>query len=424
MRRKTQRTIILLLDSLGIGGAEDGAGFSGVTPEGKVFDDQGANTLGHIAAACMRGEADRGRQGPLHLPNMHRLGLGHACKESCNIFPEGMDPASLPAAAYGFAREQSTGKDTLSGHWELTGVPVLHEWGYFPSLTDSFPRELLAALVEKARLPGYLGNCHASGTAIIKELGDAHVVSGKPIFYTSADSVFQVACHEQHFGLQRLYALCSLARELLDPYHIGRVIARPFTGTDSSNYMRTANRRDYAVAPPKPTLLDRMKDAGGTVVAIGKIKDIFAGQGITKAVAASGLAGLFDATLSEVQQTDTEAIIFTNFVDFDAVFGHRRDIAGYAQALEYFDARLPELLALLQQDDLLLLTADHGCDPTWPGTDHTREHIPVLLYGSIIHPGPLGGCDSFADIGQSIAAYHGLPPLDSGTSFLQAITYG
>jgi phosphopentomutase len=281
----------------------------------------------------------------------------------------------------------------------------------------AFPRELLDALVQRGNLPGYLGNCHASGTTILEELGAEHVASGKPIFYTSADSVFQIACHEESFGLERLYDLAEIARELVDGYHIGRVIARPFIGTDSSNYLRTANRHDYAVVPPAPTLLDRMQASGGEVIGVGKISDIFAGQGISRAIKATGLEALFDASLAAVQGAGNNSIIFTNFVNFNADFGHRRDLAGYAAGLEYFDKRLPEMIDLLQDDDLLILTADHGCDPTWPGTDHTREHIPVIFYGGKIKPGPLGRRDTFADIGQSIAAHYGLPELEYGTSF-------
>ncbi|WP_028584426.1 phosphopentomutase [Desulfogranum mediterraneum] len=416
-----KRTIILLLDSLGIGGAEDGAQFAGISRSKERFTDQGANTLGHIAGGCARGAAEDGRTGLLHLPNMNRLGLGHACLESSGSFPLGLDASVQAEAAYGYARELSTGKDTLSGHWELAGVPVLFEWGYFREQENSFPQELLAALVERARLPGYLGNCQASGTAILEELGAEHVASGKPIFYTSADSVFQIACHEEHFGLERLYQLAEIARELVDPYQIGRVIARPFIGTGSSNYQRTANRHDYAMAPPAPTLLDRMQAAGGEVVAVGKINDIFAGRGITRAVKATGLEGLFAASLAALRAATEPSIIFTNFVDFDADFGHRRDLAGYAAGLEYFDQRLPEMIELLAEDDLLILTADHGCDPSWPGTDHTREHIPVICYGHRIRPGPLGRRGTFADIGQSVAAHQGLAALDHGTSFMEQI---
>ena len=249
-------------------------------------------------------------------------------------------------------------------------------------------------------------------------MGDEHRTSGKPIVYTSADSVFQIACHEESFGLERLYALCDIARELVDKYNIGRVIARPFVGDGPDSYARTGNRRDLTTPPHGSTVLDKLVESGGEVVSVGKISDIYAHMGITKKVKASGNAALFDATLDEIKEAGDRSIVFTNFVDFDMLYGHRRDVAGYAAALEYFDNRLPEILALLEEDDLLVLCADHGCDPTWPGSDHTREHIPVLAYGAGIKPGSLGLRDSFADIGQSIAVHFDLSPMDYGTSFV------
>jgi len=410
-----KRTIILLLDSFGIGGAEDAERFTGETAEGEIFNDKGSNTLGHIAQACYDGRAEEGRSGPLNIPNLNRLGIGRACEESSGIFPKGLDAGVEPVSAYGYARERSTGKDTTSGHWEITGVPVEFEWGYFREKENSFPPELLDALIERGNLPGVLGNCHASGTAILEALGEEHMATGKPIVYTSADSVFQIACHEETFGLERLYDLCKLARELVDEYHIARVIARPFIGTDKSNFKRTGNRHDYSVPPVKPTLLDKMKAAGGEVVGVGKISDIFAGQGITKAVKATGLEALFDESLNALREAEKESIIFTNFVNFDADYGHRRNVSAYAAALEYFDTRLPEMILALEDDDILVLTADHGCDPTWKGTDHTREHIPVIFYGKNVKAGSVGGRETFADIGQTIATYHGLPKLEFGT---------
>ena len=409
-----KRTVILLLDSFGIGAAADADKFIGTNPDGSTFNDVGSHTLGHIAELCAKGEANEGREGPLHIPNMNKLGLGLASEKSSGHFPIGLDNTVEPIGAYGYAKEISTAKDTSSGHWEIAGVPVLFDWGYFTKKQDSFPQELLDELVERADLPGYLGNCHSSGTVILDELGEEHLKTGKPIFYTSADSVFQIACHEESFGLERLYKLCELARELVDKYNIGRVIARPFSGTDSSNFARTGNRHDYSVVPPSPTLLDEMKTSGGQVVSIGKISDIYAEQGITKATKATGLEALFDASLDELKQADDQTIIFTNFVNFDADFGHRRNVSGYAAGLEYFDKRLPEMLEALGEDDVLVLTADHGCDPTWSGTDHTREHIPVLFYGKSITPGYIGGRETFADIGQTIADYHHLPKLPYG----------
>jgi len=397
------RAIILVLDSFGIGATDDA----------ERFGDVGANTFASIAR--VRAESD---EGPLKLPNLARLGLFHAGQESSGELAAGADLDIEVTGSYGYAAELSSGKDTPSGHWEIAGVPVLFEWGYFKKLTDTFPQDLLDKLVERADLPGYLGNCHASGTTIIAELGDEHVHSGKPIFYTSADSVFQIACHEESFGLQRLYDLCDIARELVDEYDIGRIIARPFVGDGPDSYERTGNRRDLTTPPPAPTVLDKLVDAGGDVVSIGKIADIYAHQGITKKVKANGNAALFDATLTAIDETQDNAIIFTNFVDFDMLYGHRRDVQGYATALEYFDQRLPEILNKLKSDDLLIITADHGCDPTWPGSDHTREHIPVIALGAGLKPGSLGKRDTFADIGQSIASYFDLPPTAYGTSFL------
>ncbi|NOQ80036.1 MAG: phosphopentomutase [Gammaproteobacteria bacterium] len=409
-----KRTIILLLDSFAIGASEDADIFIGTLADGSEFNDAGANTLGHIAQKCAAGEADINRSGLLHIPNLNKLGYGRACFESSSSFPPGLDESVKPVSAYGYAKEISTGKDTPSGHWEITGAPVLFEWGYFVEKQNSFPQELLDKIIKQADLAGYLGNCHASGTTILQQLGDEHIKTGKPIFYTSADSVFQIACHEKSFGLQRLYELCAITRELLESYNIARVIARPFIGTDSSNYQRTGNRHDYSVLPPAPTLLDRMKESGGQVVSIGKIADIFAQQGITKSTRAIGLEALFNSTLDELKQAGEKTIIFTNFVNFDADFGHRRDVSGYAAALEYFDTRLPEMLELIADDDLLVLTADHGCDPTWKGTDHTREHIPVVFYGKSVKAGSVGLRETFADIGQTIAAYHDLPKLEYG----------
>lgn len=397
------RAIILVLDSFGIGATDDA----------DKFGDVGANTLGSIAR--IRAESD---DGPLRLPNLSKLGLMHAAAESAGVFPPGSSSDIEVIGAYGFAAELSSGKDTPSGHWEIAGVPVLFDWGYFTARKDTFPPELLEKLIDQAGLPGVLGNCHASGTTIIAELGEEHMRSGKPIVYTSADSVFQIACHEESFGLDRLYALCDVARVLVDEYDIGRVIARPFVGNNVSDFARTGNRRDLTTPPPAPTLLDKLVDSGGEVISVGKIADIYAHQGITQKIKASGNAALFDATLTAMESAPDRSIVFTNFVDFDMLYGHRRDVEGYANALEYFDARLPELMAQLQDDDVLVLCADHGCDPTWPGSDHTREHIPVLAYGSRIQAGSLGKRESFADIGQSLAEFFDIPPLDYGKSFL------
>ena len=406
------RAIVLMLDSLGIGASADA----------HRFGDAGSDTFGHIAEFFVGGDITFGgaAQGPLQIPNFCTLGLVHAAAASRGIWPAGM-PQVNPQGAWGYAVERSAGKDTPSGHWEMAGVPVLTDWGYFPDATPCFPSELTGALIQKAKLPGILGNSHASGTSIIEELGEIHITTGKPICYTSADSVFQIAAHEIHFGLDRLYAVCDIARELVDRWHIGRVIARPFVGEKPSEFSRTANRRDYTTPPPSPTLLDKLKDAGGEVIAIGKVSDIYAGQGVTQTVKASGNMALFDATIAAMRGANDCSLIFTNFVDFDMLYGHRRDVAGYAAALEALDQRLPELLAELVSGDLVIATADHGCDPTAPGHDHTREHVPVLAFGPGVVPVDLGARTSFADMGQTLAEHLRLTPLDSGQSFLADI---
>ena len=406
-----KRAVILVMDSFGIGAAADA----------DKFGDVGANTIGSIAKACAEGRADLGREGPLTLPNLSGLGLVHATQESCGEFPAGMASNMEVKGAYGYAKEISSGKDTPSGHWEMAGVPVLFEWGYFRDEENSFPQKLLDELIEKGNLPGVLGNCHASGTTILEQLGEEHMNTGKPIVYTSADSVFQIACHEDTYGLDKLNELCLIAREILEPYNIGRVIARPFIGDDAGDFQRTGNRRDYSVEPPAPTVLDKLVNSGGDVVSVGKIADIFAHKGITQKVKATGIPALFNATMQALETTGDRSIIFTNFVDFDSSFGHRRDIAGYAGALEQLDAMLPELLDELGDDDLLIISADHGCDPSWPGTDHTREHIPVLVYGKKVKAGSLGGRETFADIGQTLASYFDLEPMEYGKSFLPSI---
>ncbi|MBW5892924.1 phosphopentomutase [Pectobacterium polaris] len=402
---------IMVLDSFGIGSSADA----------ERFGDVGSDTLGHIAQACAAGTADKGRSGKLHLPNLSRLGLGKAAEASTGTFPPGLDENADIIGAYAYASEISSGKDTPSGHWEIAGVPVLFDWGYFKDEENSFPQELLDKLVKRANLPGYLGNCHSSGTVILDQLAEEHMKTGKPIFYTSADSVFQIACHEETFGLDKLYELCEIAREELTEgdYNIGRVIARPFIGDKPGNFERTGNRHDLAVEPPAPTILKKMVDEkGGEVVSVGKIADIYAQVGITKKVKATGIDALFDATLKEMDSAGDNTIVFTNFVDFDSAYGHRRDIPGYAAALELFDRRLPEMLSRVKGDDILILTADHGCDPSWHGTDHTRENVPVLIYGPNVKPGSYGHRETFADIGQTVAAYFGLSPMDYGKSIL------
>jgi len=401
------RAFILVLDSLGIGASIDAA----------RFGDDGADTLGHIAEACAAGRADgAGRGGPLAVPNLVGLGLGMAALESRGRPLPGLETLVSPHGAWGYAVEQSSGKDTPSGHWEIAGLPVPFDWHYFPRTRPCFPPVLIASLVARCDLPGILGDCHASGTEIIKELGDEHIRTGRPICYTSADSVFQIAAHEEHFGLERLYAVCEVARELVDPLRVGRVIARPFVGEDAGSFLRTANRRDYTTPPFAETLLDRAVAAGREVVSVGKVADIFAGRGITRTVKGADNMALFDRLMVEVDEAPDGAIVFANFVDFDTLYGHRRNVAGYAAALEAFDRRLPVLEYRLHPGDLVLMTADHGCDPTWTGTDHTREHVPVLFSGPGVRARSLGRRECFSDMGQTIAGHLGLGALAHGTA--------
>lgn len=404
------KAYLFVLDSFGIGGA----------PDAKSFGDEGSNTLGHIAEQCALGKADKPgiRSGPLKLPNLERLGLGFAAREACGTLPAGFDPDVKTTGRWANAVEVSKGKDTPSGHWEIAGVPVPFDWGYFPSEFPSFPKFLISDFVDQAGLPGILGNKAASGVPIIQELGEEHIRSGKPICYTSADSVFQIAAHETHFGLERLLEICEIARKLVDPYNIGRVIARPFIGETPKDFQRTGNRHDYAVPPPEPTLLDRAKSDGRAVIAVGKISDIYAHCGTTDVRKAHGNAALFDTTLEAINDAKDGDFVFTNFVDFDMLYGHPRDVVGYAAALEYFDARLPEITEQMQEGDLMVLTADHGCDPTWQGNDHTREQVPVLLWYPGMKSGYCGQLSSFAHIGETIADHLGLAPGLHGKSFL------
>ena len=404
------RAFLFVLDSFGIGGAPDAAGYG----------DAGADTLGHIARKCLEGLCGPGREtsGPLHVPNLLQLGLAEAAKLATGAYPAGMTAMDAPSGIWGAATETSKGKDTPSGHWEIAGVPVTFDWGYFPELTDTFPPSFLSAIIKESGIAGIIGNCHASGTEIIARLGGEHVRTGKPIFYSSADSVVQIAAHEEHFGLERLYRLCETAFEHALPYRIGRVIARPFTGETPAAFTRTGNRRDFSIKPPQPTLLDRLKAAGRSVIAVGKISDIYAHCGVTDVRKANGNAALFDATLGAMSDARDGDLVFTNFVDFDMLYGHRRDVPGYAAALEQFDRRLPEAVARMREGDLMILTADHGCDPTWRGTEHTRERVPILAMGPGLRPGSVGVRSTFSDIGESIADHLGIAPGPHGKSFL------
>jgi phosphopentomutase len=395
------RAFILLLDSFGLG----------ALPDADKYGDTGANTFGHIAEWA----AKEGK--PMSLPNLERLGLAAAAHKASGEWAAGFNQRDGFTGAWGAAREQSTGKDTQSGHWEIAGVPVLFDWGYFPKTVPSFPKELTDKLQEITGVAGWLGNCHASGTTIIDELGDEHVATGKVILYTSADSVLQIAAHEEHFGLERLYAVCEAAYELVKPYNIGRVIARPFLGANGK-YKRTSNRHDYAVPPTAPTLLDHVANEGGEVIALGKISDIFAAQGVTRLVKGVDNMALFDRLLEVADEAPAKSLSFVNFVDFDMHFGHRRDVAGYSNALHELDARLPEFMAKLKDGDLVVITADHGCDPTAPGSDHTREHIPMIFFGPKVKPQELPIASTFSDIGATLAKHLGVKPLSNGTALL------
>jgi phosphopentomutase len=402
------RAFLLVLDSVGIGAA----------PDAYEFGDEGSDTVGHIAEACANGLADGPRrQGPLRLPNLVGLGLGEACRIATGRTPPGLEDHAAPIGRYGCAREISKGKDTPSGHWELAGVPVTFDWGYFPRTQPCFPPELVDALCRRAGLTGILGDRHASGTQIIAELGAEHMRSMRPICYTSADSVFQIAAHEQAFGLERLYQTCEVARELVDPLRIGRVIARPFIGSSPADFRRTANRRDYSVPPPSPTLLNCAIAGGRDVATIGKIADIFAHSGTGRVFKADGNDALFDRMLEASDSLADGGLLFANFIDFDTIYGHRRDPAGYANALEHFDRRLPDLLGRMEPGDLVIITADHGCDPTWSGTDHTREQVPVLAWSPQDRAKSIGQRKTFADVAATVAAHIGLPPFGSGLAF-------
>jgi len=404
------RALLIVLDSVGIGGAPDAA----------AYGDAGSDTLGHIAEACAIGRGDRVglRSGLLRLPHLAELGLGLAAAGASGRIPPNLAPQGDPRGAYGHAVETAAGKDTPSGHWEITGLPLPEPWGHFPDTRPAFPPALVAALIAEGGVPGILGDRHAPGVAIIDELGAEHVRTAKPICYTSADSVFQIAAHEEAFGLERLYDLCRVARRLCDPYRVCRVIARPFVGSAETGFRRTGNRKDFAVKPPGRTLLDRAEAAGRAVVSVGKIGDIFAHRATGREIKPGANAACLQAGLDALSDLPEGGLIFVNLVDFDTEHGHRRDVPGYAAELEAFDARVPAILAALKPGDLAVITADHGNDPTWAGTDHTREQVPVLAFGPGIGPRAIGRRDTFADIGATLAGHLGLPWDGAGRVFL------
>lgn len=389
-----KRVIWIILDSVGMG----------ALPDASAFDDEGTNTIGHVAQ----------KHGGLQVPNMRKLGLGNI---DGIMGIEKMDDVE---GCYGRMAELSNGKDTTIGHWEMIGI---HSKKRFPTYPDGFPSEIIDSFIEQTGVPGILGNQVASGTEILKELGDEHVRTGKPIIYTSADSVFQIACHENVYTPEQLYKMCKTARSILTGEHeVARVIARPFVGENAkTGYERTANRRDFSKLPDKNNLLVKMKQEGMNVVGVGKIEDIFAGEGITEAIHTKDNMDGVDKTLDFMDKIES-GLIFTNLVEFDSKWGHRNDFEGYANGLEAFDARLPEIISKMGEQDLLIINADHGCDPTTKGTDHTREYVPLLVYGKGIKESVnLGTRNTFADVGQTLAQIFGVEPLVIGTSFLEEI---
>ncbi|CAD0185022.1 Phosphopentomutase [Ruegeria sp. THAF57] len=401
------RAFLVVMDSVGIGGAPDADRFfNGDVP------DTGANTLTHIAQACAEGRAEEGRSGPLRMPNLDALGLGAATRLASGDETPGLH--AEPIGLWGCAREHSRGKDTPSGHWELAGLPVPWDWHYFPDTTPSFPSDLSRAAAQVAGTEEILGDCHASGTAIIAELGAEHMRTGWPICYTSADSVFQIAAHEESFGLERLLDMCRALAPRLHEMKVGRVIARPFVGSPDTGFTRTTNRKDFAILPPAPVLTNWVQDAGRRVHAVGKIGDIFSMQGIDTLRKGSDVE-LMGHLSDLVDEAEEGSLTFANFVEFDSLYGHRRDISGYARALEWFDQEIGVVLSRLRPGDMMLLTADHGNDPSWIGTDHTREQVPVLIAG--LGAGEIGAVN-FADIAASIAAHLNIPAQGPGRSFL------
>jgi phosphopentomutase len=403
------RAIVIVLDSVGCGAAEDAASYG----------DEGADTLGHIAEACAKGDGDRSglRSGSLALPNLDRLGLGRAMAASTGRKPPGLGD-SEPVGQWGYGVETSRGKDTPSGHWEIAGTPVRFQWGYFLEKIPAFPASLTEAMIAEAKLPGILGDKHASGTGVIEELGEEHLRTLKPICYTSADSVLQIAAHEEAFGLERLYDLCRITRRLCDPLNIGRIIARPFVGQKADDFVRTSRRKDFAVPPPAGNIFERAAKAGREIVSIGKVGDIFAHSHTGREVKGVSNMAHVDMTLEALDSAADGSLIFVNLVDFDTEYGHRRDVPGYAACLEAFDRRLPEIMARLRADDYVVITADHGNDPTWRGFDHTREHVPILGFGAGFAAAPIGGRKTLSDIAQTLSYHLGLPMGPNGESWL------
>jgi len=385
------RAVWIVLDGVGLGALPDAA----------AYGDEDAATLPHVAAAC----------GGLFLPNLQRLGLGHLADIA------GVPPVRIPCGAFGRMREQAAGKDSISGHWEMAGVTLAEPFATFP---QGFPADLIGRFAEAAGARP-LGNVVASGTAILDLYGVEHLRTGRPIIYTSVDSVFQIAAHEAVIPPRELYRLCRCARELADSYRIGRIIARPFTGDAASGFRRTPGRKDFPLPPPRPTLLDRLTATGFPVWAVGKLADLFAGRGVVRQLPTRDNDEGMERILDALKELDGSGLLAANLIDFDMIYGHRQDAVGFGRALERFDLWLPQLQAALSGDDLLLISADHGCDPLTPGTDHTREYVPILAWRPGLNdPRPLGERSTFADLGATLAAYFGVT-LEEGRSFLEKL---
>jgi len=387
------RAFLFIMDGFGLGHA----------PDASLFGDEGSNTFGHVY-----------EQAKPNIPTLALLGLGAAAEIAGGV---NLLPNAKIIARYGAATEVSKGKDTITGHWEIAGVPLAKDWGYFPTTNPAIPQTFTDELAKRANVPGFLSLTHASGTQVIEDFGEEHIRTGKPIMYTSADSVIQIAAHEDHFGLQRLYDVCAIARDMSYEMNIGRVIARPFLGETAKTFERTGHRKDYSVLPPQPTLLDELSKAGRDVCTIGKIGDIYAHSGTGRELKVSGMDALMSTTQAEMPKLKDGGFLMVNFVNFDTDFGHRRDVPGYAGLLETFDHWLLRALTLVGPDDHLIITADHGNDPSFKGTDHTRERVPVLWFNPKQKPSPIGLRPTFADIGQTIASLLGVGPLSSGTRF-------
>ena len=385
------RAILIVMDSVGIGGA----------PDAIRFGDSGANTLGNIIKACLGGSANVGRKGPLKIPNLESLGITKSIK-----IAEGYNPSNLSDFSIGSyaATSYSSGKDTPSGHWELVSAPIDFSWFYFKERVPVFPADKIEKIVKVTKIPGILANCHSSGTQVISDFGEEHMRTGKPIFYTSADSVVQIAAHEQSFGLEALMNVCSEAAKVFHPMGVCRIIARPFSGSQEKGFSRTKNRKDFSVDPIHQTLCDLVVKAGGKCWGIGKIGDIFNHRSITTIAAGFSDLQLFNKLTDSLNIVRDGDLLFANFVEFDSIYGHRRDVSGYASALEEFDKILPKLFKKLGKDDLLIITADHGNDPTFPGTDHTRERVPVLIKGTARIKSN-HGIIKFSDVGHLIAKH-------------------